>query len=153
MSRVICCLRCGRTYICGICQYAPAICGIKWYICAGIGNNGSYCCLKMGIWSGVLLTWLVLTSLFASCARSLITTETITTELSPCVTITESLHHSERGRGMRWWLLWWSVHLGYGVCPVFLSLFTLEVYHYESDYDQTRFLCACMCGMRVRYPF
>jgi hypothetical protein len=107
----MCCLRWCRTYLCGRCQYGPVICGMK-YLCAGIGNNGSYCCLEMGIWSGVLLTWLVLTSLFASCARSLITTETIATELLPCVTITESLRHSERGRGMRWWILWGLYTLG-----------------------------------------
>ena len=51
----------------------------------------------MGIWRGMLLIWLKLMSLRASSARSL-----ITTELSLRVTITESLCHSECGRGMRW---------------------------------------------------
>jgi len=46
----------------------------------------------MGTWSGVLLTWLVLMSLSVSRARFL-----ITTELSSCITITESPWHLKRG--------------------------------------------------------
>ena len=41
VSRAICCLRCGRTYMCRRCLYGSVICGIKWYPCAGIGNNES----------------------------------------------------------------------------------------------------------------
>ena len=38
-------------------------------------NNGSQCYLEMGTWSGVVLMWLVLMSLSAPHATSLITTE------------------------------------------------------------------------------
>jgi len=81
VSRAICCLQCGRTYICR-CQYGPVI-------------------------------WLALMSLSATHARALLTTEP-----SPCVTVTESPCHSKCSRGMRWLLLG-SVHLGYCICPVF----------------------------------
>jgi len=86
VSRVICCLRHGRTYICRRCQYGPVI-------------------------------WLGLLSLSAPHARSL-----ITTELSPCVMITESPCHSKCSRD-RQWLLWGGLYtLGIASVLFFLTV-------------------------------